>query len=253
MADRISYGPFTLYESDAYKRAKELEGAKRELEYQKTLLDVQEKMRETPEAKIATAEDMAMRIEALKQKKEGIKFGDVAKKAALEDNLSLLEAGKLQGRSDIENRMLSARSQAMENILTGGQGLVPTAKVDVGGITQTVPSESAPMVQADTQTQVYNASVPKFKSIFMSQGYSEQDAARMAADSASKEIIKNSNSGKISVLLPDQSILSLDLQKAMQMAKDPSTSPAIKKKLVEALGDFEPPKASAWINTRLGR
>ena len=46
MADRISYGPFTLYESEAYKRGKELEGTKKALEVEEKLLEIQKKKEE---------------------------------------------------------------------------------------------------------------------------------------------------------------------------------------------------------------
>ena len=47
--------------------ARNFEAARKQVEYQNAVLSMQEKMRETPEAKIALAEDMAMRKEALKQ------------------------------------------------------------------------------------------------------------------------------------------------------------------------------------------
>ena len=52
----------------AYEQMKYNQAMKSGLEMEKLKLDLQEKIRETPESKIALAEDMAMRREALKQK-----------------------------------------------------------------------------------------------------------------------------------------------------------------------------------------
>lgn len=260
MADRISYGPITLFESDAYKRARQIEAAKKEIDLEKAQLDLQRSRQELSKAegetlsgRVGQADIAASVLEQARQKRMGVEIGqEIGREATKAGGLSLLEATQKQAGINLDLAREQARLGAVEQYGIE-KGLTPTAKVDVGGITQTVPAMQAPEMQADMQSRVYNASWPKFSSIYMSQGFSQQDAERMGKDAASKELIKNSNSGKISVLMPDQSILSLDLQKAMQMAKDPSTSPAIKTRLIEALGDIEPPKASTWINTRLGR
>lgn len=261
MADRISYGPFTLYESEAYKRGKELEGTKKALEVEEKLLEIQKKKedleksyRESPQGKIAEAEKLGMIQERSRQQQEGIQIGPEIGKAAISaGGPSLLEASRMQGDLLVRQKAEQNRLAAIENILTGGQGIVPTAKVDVGGITQTVPAIGAPEAQADMQSRIYNASWPKFSQMYASQGFAPQEAEKMGKDAAAREIVKNSNSGKISILMPDQSVLSFDIQKAMQMAKDPSTPPAIKSRLIETLGEAEAPRASTWVNKSLGR
>lgn len=261
MADRISYGPFTLYESEAYKRGKELEGTRRALEVESKMLDVQKKraeaeqaMRETPEGRVGQAEMFGTLLERSRQQREGVQIGpEIGAAATSAGGPSLLEASQMQGDLLVRERARQMREAAMENMLAGGQGIVPTAKVDVGGITQTVPAMQAPEAQADMQSRVYNATWPKFSRIYESQGFAPQDAERMAKDAAAKELIKNANSGKINLLLQDGSTLSVDFSRAMQMAKDPTTSPAIRSQLIGVLGETEAPKASTWINTRLGR
>lgn len=261
MADRISYGPFTLYESEAYKRGKELEGTKKALEVEEKLLEIRKKeadldkaYMESPEGRIAQAEKFGMIQERSRQQEEGIQIGpQIAKATVAAGGPSLLEATQMQGDLLVRQRAEQNRLAAMENILTGGQGIIPTAKVDVGGITQTVPAMQAPEAQADMQSRIYNASWPKFSQMFASQGFAPQEAEKMGKDAAAKELIKNSNSGKISILMPDQSVLSFDIQKAMQMAKDPSTPPAIRSRLVETLGEAEAPRASTWVNKSIGR
>lgn len=254
MPDRVSYGPFTLYESDAYKQARQLEGAKKQLEYENALLTKQEKERETPEAKIALAEDMAMRREALKQKQQGIEFGDVAKQAALDRGMNLLEASKQQGAADIENRMLEARGNAIENILMGGKGLVPTASVNVGGVKQQVLPEQAGKTTADINRQIFQAQVPQLSQAYMAQGYDPDTAVKMAGADVTKNLFKAQSSGKVVLTSNDgMSTISYTNEQAQKMWKDPSTPKFIKTQLNNFFGEPEQSNAGNWIKTRLGK
>jgi len=227
---------------------------KTSLEVQKLQLDLQEKMRETPESKIALAEDMAMRREALKQKQQGIEFGDVAKNAALQEDLSLLEASKKQGAADIENRMLSARGQAMENILMGGKGLVPTATVNMGGVKQQVLPEQVGRTTADINEQIFQAQVPQLTKAYIAQGYDPDTAVKMAGSDVTKNLFKAQSSGKVVLTSNDgMSTISYTNEQAQKMWKDPSTPKFIKTQLNNFFGESEQPAAGNWIKTRLGR
>jgi len=215
---------------------------------------LQEKMRETPESKIALAEDMAMRREALKQKQQGIEFGDVAKNAALQEDLSLLEASKKQGAADIENRMLAARGQAMENILMGGKGLVPTATVNMGGVKQQVLPEQVGRTTADINEQIFQAQVPQLTKAYIAQGYDPDTAVKMAGSDVTKNLFKAQSSGKVVLTSNDgMSTISYTNEQAQKMWKDPSTPKFIKTQLNNFFGESEQPAAGNWIKTRLGR
>lgn len=227
---------------------------KASLEVEKLQLDLQEKMRETPESKIALAEDMAMRREALKQKQQGIEFGDVAKNAALQEDLSLLEASKKQGAADIENRMLAARGQAMENILMGGKGLVPTATVNMGGVKQQVLPEQVGRTTADINQQIWQAQVPQLTKAYIAQGYDPDTAVKMAGSDVTKNLFKAQSSGKVVLTSNDgMSTISYTNEQAQKMWKDPSTPKFIKTQLNNFFGESEQPAAANWIKTRLGR
>ena len=227
---------------------------KSELELQKLQLDLQEKIRETPESKIALAEDMAMRREALRQKQQGIEFGDVAKNAALQEDLSLLEASKKQGAADIENRMLAARGQAIENILMGGKGLVPTATVNMGGVKQQVLPEQVGRTTADINEQIFQAQVPQLTKAYMAQGYDPDTAVKMAGSDVTKNLFKAQSSGKVVLTSNDgMSTISYTNEQAQKMWKDPSTPKFIKTQLNNFFGESEQPAAGNWIKTRLGR
>lgn len=237
----------------AYEQMKYNQAMKSGLEMEKLKLDLQEKIRETPESKIALAEDMAMRREALKQKQQGIEFGDVAKNAALQEDLSLLEASKKQGAADIENKMLAARGQAMENILMGGKGLVPTATVNMGGVNQQVLPEQAGRTSSDIYGQVYRNQVPRLAETYIAEGYDRDTAVRMASADVRKELVKASTGGKIILSVGDAGTISYSNEEAERKWRDPQTPKAIKTQLNSIFGQSEEPQAQSWIKTRLGR
>ena len=237
----------------AYEQMKYNQAMKSGLEMEKLKLDLQEKIRETPESKIALAEDMAMRREALKQKQQGIEFGDVAKNAALQEDLSLLEASKKQGAADIENKMLAARGQAIENILMGGKGLVPTATVNMGGVNQQVLPEQAGRTSSDIYGQVYRNQVPRLAETYIAEGYDRDTAVRMASADVRKELVKASTGGKIILSVGDAGTISYSNEEAERKWRDPQTPKAIKTQLNSIFGQSEEPQAQNWIKTRLGR
>ena len=234
--------------------ARNFEAARKQVEYQNAVLSMQEKMRENPEAKIALAEDMAMRKEALKQQQQGVEFGDVAKKAALDQGMNLLQANKQQAQSDIQSRMLAARGQAIENILMGGKGLVPTATVSMGGVKQQALPEQVGQTSADIYEQIWKAQVPQLTKAYIAQGYDPDSAVKMAGADVTKNLSKAQSSGKVVLISKDgMSTISYTNEQAQKMWKDPSTPPFLKAQLNNFFGESEQPKAQSWIQTRLGK
>ena len=55
MADRVSYGPFTLYESEAYKKQKELEQRAREMQVRKLEQELNPQAQIEQQTKLAEA------------------------------------------------------------------------------------------------------------------------------------------------------------------------------------------------------
>jgi hypothetical protein len=226
---------------------------KSELELQKLQLDLQEKIRETPESKIALAEDMAMRREALKQKQQGIEFGDVAKNAALQEDLSLLEASKKQGAADIENRMLAARGQAIENILMGGKGLVPTATVNMGGVKQQVLPDQVGRTGADIYGQIYQTQVPQLAATYEAEGQSRDTAIKMASADVRSKLTGAAASGKIPLMAANGNPIFVTVPQAIQLLDSDITPQFMKNQLKDALEGIVEPQAANWLKTRLGR
>lgn len=61
MPDRVTYGPFTLYESEAYKAKKQAEALKTQMELEKSMLELEKLKRENPDNQIAEAGSLAQR------------------------------------------------------------------------------------------------------------------------------------------------------------------------------------------------
>jgi len=240
------------YDAALQKMASE-KAMRSDLELQKLQLDLQEKIRETPESKIALAEDMAMRREALRQKQQGIEFGDVAKNAALQENLSLLDASKKQGAADIQNRMFTARDQAMENILMGGKGLVPTATVNMGGVKQQVLPEQAGRTGANIYGQIYQTQVPQLAATYEAEGQPRDTAIRMASADVRSKLTGAASSGKIPLIAANGNPIFITVPQAAQLLSSDTTPQFMKNQIEEALGGKEQPVAASWIKTRLGR
>lgn len=254
MPDRVSYGPFTLYESDAYKQAKQLEGAKKQLEYQKALLDVESKLAERPESKINKAAEMYQAMEQLKQKQEGIPFEDVAKQAALDKGMSLLEANKQQGLYNIEQAGLRGKMAGIEAQLMGEKGLAPTANVDIGGIKRTVPATQAGQAMGDAYDQTYQTMVPKLANTYMAEGHDSDTAYKMASVDARNSLLKERSQGNVTIMSSDmQTSYPIPYAKAEAMWRDPKTPPAQRVQLNKIFGEPEQSTAGNWIKTRLGK
>lgn len=253
MADRISYGPFTLYESEAYKKSKEMEAIKQQVQLQKSMLDLEEAQKKTLVGRVAEAENLAKIQERSKQMEEGVAISpQVGATATKAGGPSLLEATELQKNLDIENRARRARLGAMEQYAIEG-GLTPTAKIDSGGVSATVPFESAGQRMASMQQNVYNTAVPMMTQTFIDSGYDPATANAMAVERVRDSLVKATQDGKVTLMGLDGGTVAIGYEKAMQMWRDPKTPKAMKVQLDSFFGQSETPKASNWVNTRLGR
>jgi hypothetical protein len=234
--------------------ARNFEAAKKQLEYQKALLDVEEKLSERPESKISKAAELYQTMEQMKQQQEGIPFGDVAKKVALDQNMSLLEANKQQGLYNIEQAGLRGKMAGIEAQLMGEKGLTPTATVSIGGVKQQTLPEQVGQTSADMYEQVWRAQVPQLTKAYIAQGYDPDSAVKMAGADVTKNLFKAQSSGKVVLTSRDgMSTISYTNEQAQKMWKDPSTPAFMKSQLNNFFGESEQPKAQSWIQTRLGK
>lgn len=257
--DRVSYGPLTLFESDAYKQAKAMQAEKQSLELEKLQLDLAEKRKEqemsSPSGRATMAADIAATLEQDRQKEFGIPIGqEMGARMTAAGGPSILEATKMQGELDVEAKIRDAKRRTMENYLAGEKSLMPTATVDLGGVKRTVLSEQAGRTSADIYGQIYRNQVPQVASTYEAEGYDRDSAIRMASQDVRKELVKASTGGKVVLTGADGlSTISYSNEQAERMWRDPKTPKGIKVQLNNFFGESEEPTASSYIKSRLGR
>ena len=257
--DRVSYGPFKLFESDAYKQAQAMQAEKQSLELEKLQLDLAEKRKEqemsSPSGRATRAGEIAAFLEQEQQKDVGIPIGEqMASKMVAQGGPSILEATKMQGELDVEARIRQARRDAMMNLAAGEKSLLPTASVDLGGVKQTVLAGQAGKTSADIYGQIYRNQVPQVASTYEAEGYDRDSAIRMASQDVRKELVKASTGGKVVLTGADGlSTISYNNEQAERMWRDPKTPKGIKVQLNNFFGESEEPTASSYIKSRLGR
>jgi len=256
--DRVSYGPFKLFESDAYKQAKAMQAEKQSLELEKLRLDMAEKYKEremnSPSGRATMAADIAATLEQDKQKEMGIPLSEQMSSRMVEKGgPSILEATKMQGELDVEARVRQAKRDAMMNFAAGEKSLLPTASVDMGGVKRTVLAPEAGAAGADIYGQVYRNQVPRLADTYIAEGYDRDTAVRMASADVRKELVKASTGGKIILSVGDAGTISYSNEEAERKWRDPQTPKAIKTQLNAIFGQAEEPQAQSWIKSRLGR
>ena len=257
--DRVSYGPFKLFESDAYKQAQAMQAEKQSLELEKLQLDLAEKRKEqemsSPSGRATRAGEIAAFLEQEQQKDVGIPIGEqMASKMVAQGGPGIFEATKMQGELDVEARVRQAKRDAMMNMAAGEKSLLPTANVDLGGVKQTVLAGQAGKTSADIYGQIYRNQVPQVASTYEAEGYDRDSAIRMASQDVRKELVKASTGGKVVLTGADGlSTISYSNEQAERMWRDPKTPKGIKVQLNNFFGESEEPTASSYIKSRLGR
>jgi hypothetical protein len=257
--DRVSYGPFKLFESDAYKQAQAMQAEKQSLELEKLQLDLAEKRKEqemsSPSGRATRAGEIAAFLEQEQQKDVGIPIGEqMASKMVAQGGPGILEATKMQGELDVEARVRQAKRDAMMNMAAGEKSLLPTASVDLGGVKQTVLAGQAGKTSADIYGQIYRNQVPQVASTYEAEGYDRDSAIRMASQDVRKELVKASTGGKVVLTGADRlSTISYSNEQAERMWRDPKTPKVLKDQLNNFFGESEEPTASSYIKSRLGR
>ncbi|NBW21934.1 MAG: hypothetical protein EBR82_79670, partial [Caulobacteraceae bacterium] len=251
--DRVSYGPLTLFESDAYKQAKSMKAEEDALKIEKLRLDLakarDEQEMASPSGRSTRAAEVAAFLEQEKQKEFGVPIGEeVGAKMTAQGGPSILEATKMQGQLDVEARARQARVDAAKNYLAGERSLLPTASVDVAGVKQTVLAPQVGKTTADINEQIFQAQVPQLTKAYVAQGYDPDTAVKMAGSDVTKNLFKAQSSGKVVLTSNDgMSTISYTNEQAQRMWKDPSTPKFIKTQLNNFFGESEQPAAANWI------
>jgi hypothetical protein len=223
------------------------------LERQKKLQDISKAESETLSGRAGQADIAASVLEQARQKRRGVEIGkEVGAEMLEKGGPSILEATKKQAGIDLDLAREQARLGAVEQYMVE-KGLTPTAKIDMGGISATVPFASGGEKMADSYSQIYRSMVPRLSETYQAEGFDRDTSIRMASDQVRKELVKASSSGKVVLMGAGGGTISYSNEQAMKMWKDPSTPKSLKAQLDEFFGPSETPRASNWVNTRLGR
>ena len=256
--DRVSYGPFTLFESDAYKQAKAMQAEENALKMEKLRMDIAKSREEsdmsTAIGRASKAGDIAAFLEQEKQKDVGIPIGDeMGARMTAKGGPSILEATKMQGELDVEARVRQARRDAAMNFAAGEKSLLPTANVDLGGVKRTVLAPEAGMAGADIYSQIYRTQVPQLAATYEAEGQPRDTAIKMASADVRSKLTGAASSGKIPLIAANGNPIFVTVPQAAQLLDSDITPQFMKNQLREALGGKEEPQAASWIKSRLGR
>jgi hypothetical protein len=231
---------------------------KSELELQKLQFDVAKSREDVDMAtaigRSSKAGDIAAFLEQEKQKEVGIPIGEqMASKMVAQGGPGILEATKMQGELDVEARVRQARRDAAMNFAAGEKSLLPTANINLGGVSRTVLAPEAGMAGADIYSQIYRTQVPQLAATYEAEGQPRDTAIKMASADVRSKLTGAASSGKIPLIAANGNPIFVTVPQAAQLLDSDITPQFMKNQLREALGGKEEPQAASWIKSRLGR
>jgi hypothetical protein len=242
----------------AYEQMKYNQAMKSGLELEKLQLDLAKARNEqemgSPSGRATRAAEVAAFLEQEKQKEVGIPIGqEMGARMTAAGGPSILEATKMQGQLDVEARARQARVDAAKNYLAGEKSLLPTANINLGGVSRTVLAPEAGMAGADIYSQIYRTQVPQLAATYEAEGQSRDTAIKMASADVRSKLTGAASSGKIPLIAANGNPIFVTVPQAAQLLDSDITPQFMKNQLREALGGKEEPQAASWIKSRLGR
>jgi hypothetical protein len=241
--------PWQMDRIRAYRAGKELAAEEDALKMQKLRLDVEEKLSERPESKISKAAELYQAMEQLKQEQEGIPFEAVAKQAALDENMNLLEANKQQGLYNIEQAGLRGKMAGIEAQLTGQKSLVPTEQYKYQGVSGTALGGQGAAQLSNARRNVFQADYNDFYDMAKFQGADDQQAHQIAIQKSEQKALKSQD--KIVIALPGGGTFASTPEKINQMRDDPSTPQEIRDAIIAQWGAGNKQTAQSWLSSRI--
>ena len=252
--------PWQMENIRAYRSQRASESEKKQLELEKLRLDLAERRKEqemaSPSGRAAMAADVAAFLEQEKQKEFGVPIGgEVGAMTTRAGGPSLLEATRMQGEMDVEARVRDARRQAMMNFAAGEKSLLPTAKIDIGGVSATVPFESVGEKMSQAYKQKYRGLVPVIAEKNMAEGYDRDSAIRKASEDVGNSLIKKNLNGEIPIYAIDGVTVMkfMPEKEAEEKWQDPKTPQFIRNQLEQYFGPAGQSSAQNWVKSRIGR
>ena len=231
---------------------------KSELELQKLQLDLAKSREEsdmsTAIGRASKAGDIAAFLEQEKQKEVGIPIGEeMGARMVAKGGPGILETTKMQGELDVEARVRQARRDAAMNFAAGEKSLLPTANINLGGVSRTVLAPEVGMAGADIYSQIYRTQVPQLAATYEAEGQPRDTAIKMASADVRSKLTGAASSGKIPLIAANGNPIFVTVPQAAQLLDSDITPQFMKNQLREALGGKEEPQAASWIKSRLGR
>ena len=242
----------------AYEQMKYNQAMKSGLELEKLQLDLAKARNEqemgSPSGRATRAAEVAAFLEQEQQKEVGIPIGqEMGARMTAAGGPGILEATKMQGELDVEARIRDAKQRSMENYLAGEKSLLPTANINLGGVSRTVLATEAGMAGADIYSQIYRTQVPQLAATYEAEGQSRDTAIKMASADVRSKLTGAASSGKIPLIAANGNPIFVTVPQAAQLLDSDITPQFMKNQLREALGGKEEPQAASWIKSRLGR
>lgn len=251
--------PWQMDQIRAYRAQKAIEAEQDRMKMEERALDLAAKRRkqemESPSGRATTAAEVAAKIEEMNQEEKGIPIGkDIGKQMLKAGGPSILEATKMQGKMDVESRAREAYKNALSEYLVR-ESLTPSAKVDVGGMTATVPFQSAGEKMSQAYKQQYQSMVPVVAEKYIAEGYDRDSAIRKASEDVGSTLIKKNFNGEIPIYgIDGQTVMQFLPQKeAIKMFQDPKTPKFIANQLEQYFGPKGQSAARDWVKSRIGR
>ena len=250
--------PWQMDSIRAYRASKAMQAEEDALKMeelrQRVAKGKEEETMSTPIGRAGRAADIAAFLEQEKQKEVGIPIGEeMGARMVAKGGPGILEATKMQGELDVEAKIRDARQRSMENYLAGEKSLLPTANINLGGVSRTVLAPEAGMAGADIYSQIYRTQVPQLAATYEAEGQPRDTAIKMASADVRSKLTGAASSGKIPLIAANGNPIFVTVPQAAQLLDSDITPQFMKNQLREALGGKEEPQAASWIKSRLGR
>lgn len=241
--------PWQMDSIRAYRASKAMQAEEDALKMQKLRLDIEKGLEERPESKISKAAELYQAMEQMKQQKEGVPFEDVAKQAALDKGMNLLEASKQQGLYNIEQAGLRGKMAGIEAQLTGQKSLVPTEQYKYQGVSGTALSGQGATQLSNARRNVFQADYNDFYDMAKFQGANDQQAHQIAIQKSEQKALKSQD--KIAILLPGGATFVSTPEKMNQMRDDPNTPEGVRQAIIAQWGAGNKQTAQSWLSSKI--
>ena len=241
--------PWQMDSIRAYRASKAMQAEEDALKMQKLRLDIEKGLEERPESKISKAAELYQAMEQMKQQKEGVPFEEVAKQAALDKGMNLLEASKQQGLYNIEQAGLRGKMAGIEAQLTGQKSLVPTEQYKYQGVSGSALRGQGAGQLSNARRNVFQADYNDFFDMAKFQGADDQQAHQIAIQKSEQKALKSQD--KISILLPGGGTFVSTPEKLNQMRDDPNTPQGVREAIITQWGAGNKQTAQSWLSSRI--